>query len=329
MADLIPLDSHIHRAPPGHKLVSRIPVMPLPPVEPTVREMIDMKHKEPDYYWEKVNGACERVVGAMKAKLGDRVPDHVFELYGDLIGGPFRLDRDTFIREGTSSGNTREQLPRIQHNLVHNLFYAGLEGADPTFSGNIYQILKMHHDLLKSPHISNPVLRKFWSGVKSELAVIKVLAEHGHTVVLPNYAEELNDDGMSQDVLASDVGFGIDIFTAKHGQAYGIDVKGRREDEGGALRRHISIHADSDRRPKQLQWDRLPDRTKGLIDFYSPGRDWRKGTVIIPTSSEHLRGFREMPAGSSPKAELQRFATFTERGLSNDLIQGIMRLQAF
>ncbi|MBI5044576.1 MAG: hypothetical protein HZC02_01490 [Candidatus Levybacteria bacterium] len=337
MSDLIPVDAHIHRSPPGNKLVSRIPVRTLPSPDPSVREMIDMEYRKPDFYWGKVNAVYDGLVSDMKRLLVGKVPEHVCDRYGDLLGGPFRLDFDTFSDRVKPGELGKEASARIQHNLAHNLFYGATEGADPAFSDNMYKILKMHHDLFERSQVAySSSLHNFWSGVKSELAVAKVLTENGYTVILPNYAEEPNDFGMTQEVLDWDVRSGVDLVAAKHGQVYLLDVKGRLADEGGfedddrkELRRHVSVHANRDRRPKQVQWGNLPNSLRGVIDYCSPERDWRRGLVMIPTAPGYLRAFREPPEGTSPKAELQRFATFTDKSLPNTLLQGIIRLQAF
>jgi len=263
-----------------------------------------------DIAWDQIVKASSLFVVEMKKRPG--INEALVEGVGDLLFGPFRLDRNLtpeVIREDQKENNAR-----IQHNFSHAILYAGRKEADPQYTSTIYSVIGTIDKLANSSVKGSSELQIFWNGLKAEVAIIRALIRNGYKVELPDYNQDpFEITRRDNEVLQWDVLNGVDFIAYKEGERLLlIDAKGRSKNEYGEVRAIAEV------------------MQAPLIDAYIPtsikeshGEYFDKGLVrrlriTVPTDRKFLSVFT--PDDENKRRSINKFGV---SALEGDIISRI------
>jgi len=286
-----------------------------------------------EVYWRDIQGIIDRAMLGIKKRY-PQVEEHSLELIGDLFFAPFRLDVETI--ETAESPEQKELSARIQANLIDNIFYASMPESDSTFVERVYDIVAMFENIARNHRTVPKVdrIKQFWNGVKAAHAVADVLLENRYKVLLPNYAQEPDDNGIVCPVYEWDVKSGVDFVAERGGHIALIDAKGQKnrpkETTGGQAIERSSV--DFDIRSEDLlrdhkQYLQLPKSLRDTIEDFDP-ISVRRVRIIVPTGSEYLSPLQPTNAvRGRGRRELPQFARLSEQSLKEDVMRGMLQLR--
>lgn len=263
--------------------------------------------------WDRITEASNQAVTRLKTKYPN-VEESQIESVANLLFGPFRVDRRAMV-DNVASTEARVERAKIQHNLVHGIFYAGSKDAGPAYSDSMYSIVSVMEKLADSTPGELNGLRAYWSGVRNELAIVKALIKDGYSVELPNYNQGDNTQAEQNEVLNWDVKNGIDIVASKPGEELLlIDAKGRNKYKTGYIRTLVHVNESSlGNVPNDIG-----ERYKKLFE---EGRVKRL-EVIIPADKQFLSGLKPLSDKVKSRNALADFATSR---FESDIIQRVKR----
>lgn len=265
----------------------------------------------------------------LKEKFGEMYEPEQIERVVDLYFGPFSLHPEIVSNDRPAnpevSGRERHnQLvlsASIQHNLVHALYYAGSGNAEQSFVTGMYDIAAFYEKLSRSNFGHNTGIDSFWSGVKSELAVVKGLKGEGYRIFLPDYTQNdwdrFPEDGLSSEVEDWDVKAHVDLIAERDGKILLVDAKGRTTitDQNGALHRLgkiNTVHTDTIVKDRVNNLHMLPRSMEKFVDRLLPVAV-DKYTITIPASSNYLAGLSpSTDIAHRGSEELRNFATLSD-----------------
>lgn len=159
----------------------------------------------------------EHALSAKKALIKNR-PDKqeiISSVYG-LFYNVFLLEEGI---ENTSDAKQKVISASIQHNFVHYAYFASTDNASQEFAATVFKVASTTQWLIRETSFAKGIKRvlMYWSGIKSELAVVKTLKNFGLPVFLPDYAQPVfKEDGSANEqneVYQFDVREAIDLFT--------------------------------------------------------------------------------------------------------------------
>lgn len=253
-----------------------------------------------DISWGKIVAASNMLIVDLRKKYSE-IPDATAEALGDQLFGPFRLERSAF--GSTEREDLKEISARIQHNLVHGIMYAGSREADPVYTDVIYKTMCVYDKLANSLTGESTGLKGFWSGVKSELALVRALYRRGYKVRLPDYTQdpyEVSDE--ENEVLNWDVRHGIDMVVVSPGEfVLLLDAKGRTRDKNG------DIMVAADVQALNMRNDTPDDILMQYQDLFNRGLGKRM-RVIIPSGSHFLSGLEYEDRATDARSAISKFA---------------------
>ena len=241
----------------------------------------------------------------------------VYNLLFGIFLSPDQKRELTFAQKAASA--------RLQHNLVHHVYYATRNEASDEFVRGIHRIVFVSDRLanVRGNEASRPLT--FWSGVMSELAVVKTLTEHDWHVYLPDYTR--NDGNIYEDeVVQFDVKSGVDLIAIADDTTYLIDAKGRGGTESISVEGEVvSLNEQNFLLRKKLAelYEELNGRGEQKIV---------KATVVIPTagltrqrSGGSLNRLGEFALPSDFRDEMGKFCSLDD-GMKESILSGLTSL---
>lgn len=255
-------------------------------------------------WFNEMNRKRDEYSSRLKNKYGDVYEPEFIERIVDLYFGPFSLHPEILAHKTPeerqlSRAERHKQLvlsATIQHNLVHAFYRSGEPDASDGFVRGMYDIASFHEKISKTRSGHEMGLDSFWSGVKSELAIVKALKKHGYRVFLPDYTQNdwkaFPEDGLSSEVLQWDVHGHVDLVAENNGKIFLIDAKGRNIVRDASKRIHKITTPDIQIEEEYLRdrvnkLDKLPPTMVSLIDRLLPVTV-DKCTITIPSGSNFL-----------------------------------------
>lgn len=305
---------------------------------PTDRELVGIERVEE--LFELLNSKRGEYAAHLKSTLlpvddpNYSEKERFIELASDVRYGIFGLEKDEFQRN--LEGDRLTESEKLMHAtiaqaLVHELYKAGLPGANQEFVAQVYDTANFFQTLsrMKIGHRSG--VRSFWKGVVSELAVVKLLKSRGFDVYLPDYTQDPWDvpDAKNQ-VLQWDVRNGVDLIAYHEGRIYLIDSKGRARYAGGE-NRAAKVEPGriffSNVNPKRSDnRGLLPASIRDFIHSEIPNKHYTSiehKTVTIPSSEKFVTPLAPSnQLGNRGQTEMSGFAVVNKR-IAEDLIRKI------
>lgn len=225
----------------------------------------------------------------------------------DLVSGPYTADRSLLVDETYQGKLTPEQKAskaRMMHNISHVIFYTSLGMMDEEEVGNIYEMIKVIDGHANSTRGEAEGLKKWWNGLKAQLAIMRALHEQEYEIFLPNYAQ--NPYVGEDPVLDWDVYNGIDLVAIKEGKAHFINCKGEHYLDHNY---HNGMRNDVEVRKKKMTGKDIQRQPKDLHKMLL-----RRGIhtvendmVIVPTDLAYLPPLAEGRADDGSIYELAGF----------------------
>lgn len=160
-------------------------------------------------------------------RLQEQHPDRIKEIEAvyNLFYGIFLLPSNLELDHLPEADKT--MAARIAHNFTHHIVHCDQPEVDDKFIVGVYRAASMMQEaasrLLSDQQ--DHAFATFWSGIKSEVAIVRVLSTTGYRVLLPEYS--LNPDRERDETLQFDVRSGVDIIAEKDHRVFLIDAKGR------------------------------------------------------------------------------------------------------
>lgn len=159
----------------------------------------------------------EHALAAKEAVIKNR-PDkqEIISSVYDLFYNVFLLEEGI---ENTSDVKQKVISASIQHNFVHHAYFAATNNASQEFAAAVFKVASTTQWLIRETSFAKEIKRvlMYWSGIKSELAVVKTLKDFGLPIFLPDYAQPVfNENGSvneQNEVYQFDVREAIDLFT--------------------------------------------------------------------------------------------------------------------
>lgn len=155
---------------------------------------------------------------AAKEELVKKRPDKK-----DVINTAYGLFYNVFLleegSEKTSDAGQKTAAASVQHNFVHHAYFATTDIASRGFSDTLLKVVSTNQWLIRETQFARDVARVliFWSGIKSELAVVKALKDLNFPVFLPDYTQSIyKEDGSlneNNETYQFDVKEAVDLFT--------------------------------------------------------------------------------------------------------------------
>ncbi|PIU03939.1 hypothetical protein COT44_00220 [Candidatus Shapirobacteria bacterium CG08_land_8_20_14_0_20_39_18] len=162
-------------------------------------------------------------------RLQEKNPDLVREIQEvyNLYYGLFLLPPNMELDHLPDAEKT--MAARVGHNITHHVMYSSQPEAEEGFIVGVYRATAMMQEVA-SQFLNNQqdcAFAKFWSGIKSELAVVRVLSTVGCQVWLPEYT--VCFDPKLDETFQFDVRSGVDIIAQFNNRVFLVDAKGRAE----------------------------------------------------------------------------------------------------
>jgi hypothetical protein len=285
--------------------------------DPNEARFLEMRRKRDEYS------------GRLKAKFGEEFEPEIIERVADLYFGPFSLHPEMVKNEKpTTPELSREERHKqrilsatIQHNLVHALYYAGSGNAGQNFVTGMYEIASFYENLSRSGFGHTMGIDSFWSGVKSELAIVKGLKTEGYRVFLPDYSqndwERFPEDGLSSEVEDWDVKGHVDLIAEREGKILLVDAKGKTNysDGNGGLHKVSQTdirHTEEIVKDRVNNLRRLPPSMENFIGRLLP-ITVDKYTVTVPAGSNYMTPLApSRNISERGNDELRNFATLVD-----------------
>jgi hypothetical protein len=295
-----------------------------PPAEQLFSAVKTSFNEKPLTYSE----AEQRVAQALKetAKKNPTIPvEKIRDTVFPVFYGPLLLSEKTHL-EGTKGFEQGEKLKqnetsaRIQHALTHSMLHATSEEASDKYLVNMYDHARRMQLLCESNFGRQYNFGLFWSGVKSELAVINALQDSGkYRVLIPDYSQDPSTTPPEEnEVLQWDVLSGTDIIAISNdgSEAILIDVKGRKNVEVNGM---LQENTDVSVMPLPLDRTKVNPLIQKTLDSFGV-KTVTKKRITIPTGKQYL-GTPSLPAIPSEdyKSTLKEFFSLKPH-LANDII---------
>lgn len=173
--------------------------------------------RDPERLREALRGTKERLIRQSPSSASQI--EVVYDLFWGLILLPSQ--EVSYLPE-----DQRTTGARIQQTFVHHAFYAGLPTAPDNFTIGVYRVASAmgRAARLLTDELGDNSFLLYWSGMRSELAIVKALFQNGYRVWLPDYALAGSKD--EDEILQLDVRSGVDMIARRDGIIYLIDAKG-------------------------------------------------------------------------------------------------------
>jgi hypothetical protein len=259
----------------------QVPSLPRNPTIPGGATKVEYSPAEKkEIYWSEVQKAVQIAMKRLNRLHTDS--PHEVDLVGDLMFGPFRLDQETL--RSTRDPFSKEASAKIQHNLAHNVLYASNGDASQQYRDGMYDILAIQQNIAGSDYGKALLLNKFWSGVRSEVGIIKSLRETGYTVWIPDYAEDPESDENNDEVMEWDVKKGIDFVAQIGKKVFLADGKGRMMLKDHNVQNN-EVRPEPGEYYKHQKSDalgELPPTLQNLIRSINP-ETVQKVTIVVPS----------------------------------------------
>jgi len=259
-------------------------------------------------------------------KTHPKTPEIVIDNISQIYLGPLLLSPEALRGEGISN-KEKELSARIQHHFTHLSMYASEENADEAFRQRYYESLLAMERSANSRIGRNLEIRSFLNGIKSEIAVIRTLHEHGFKVFIPDYIPNSdNDTGKSSETMDWDVKFGTDLVgVSPEGDIFLIDAKGRKY-----LEDNKTHNVELNTQPQVDSYNvsgEIPDSLQKLIDEiklnHPSGKNTiRKARIIVPTGTDFMTGLKAKTENNTYQEIFHEYGMMTTEA-QNSIIQGL------
>lgn len=285
-----------------------------------------------EVYWKDLQRVIDKVMLSVKKKYPSAA-EYNLELIGDLFFAPFRLDLSTL--ESTDRPDQKELSARIQHNLAHNIFYSSLGKAENDYVERVYDSVATFENIINGRNVPNAdKIKQFWNGVKSQVAVMRVLHDNGYRLTLPDYTQEPDENGMVQQVYEWDVRNGVDLIAERGGHVALIDAKGQKnlpkEQTGGGVIERSSVDfvvRSPDLLVNDAQFARLPESMRETIEAFEPV-SVKRARIIVPTSTKYLAPLKQSSnVGGRGRIEMPQFARLVEPRHREEIMRGMLQMR--
>ena len=246
-----------------------------------------------------------------------QIPQSVLDSVMNITFGPVRIPEGVGdFAEGKESEPLREASAKMQHAYAHHIIAAGRSGTDPAYANAVFPRIALMEYLARRPALKERQLSQFWSGVKSEVAVIKALERAGYKIEIPDYVQETTA-GRAGQVLEWDVRNGIDMIASKNGNTLLVDSKGRVFLPNGNIRTDVEVFVEPQRNfPPDLSRRLYRDVARGSV---------KHATIIVPSHHHYLSGISSTDFSLGDKSlALRDFATSARE---SDIIEQVREIQ--
>jgi hypothetical protein len=149
-----------------------------------------------------INGSLAR---QLKMAMGDLEMETAIKGVASVAFGPLLHDVNK-LDDDNKEVRDMEVSAKLGHRLAHSAFFAGRIESDPQFTESNYALISALEKLTSRSEPEMSKLKRFWNGVKGELAAIKILRDLGFRVYIPNYSAQ------SRETMLLDIQGGIDIM---------------------------------------------------------------------------------------------------------------------
>lgn len=260
----------------------------------------------------------------LRKELEDLYPNYPKKRLDALMGislGATNLEERTLQEEKTDDLQEKERCARMQHSLTHEIIAA--DSGNNEQIRDIYNVLTYQSEI--NEKLGNRGTRRFWGGLRSEVAIIRTLIENDYRVFLPDYAPDSNVGERQNEVLQLDVRNGIDfVAISPDGHTLLIDAKGKYMHKGYEVKNHAHP-------PKHIGMNNLNNKlvkkfVAQVTDSCGIGRDKIVRTEIVVPTNKYLYDDLPTPSGEIDTAAqrefLSRFAK-PKRRVKNDIMTQI------
>ena len=177
----------------------------------------------------------------------------------------------------------KEDSARIQHQLSHSILYSTFKTAKDDPLNLTYDVVR--NTILRIRNLDKKgtsTLYNHWSGVRNEVAIIRVLLQNGYRVLVPDYNQDPSLVPEHQNgVLELDVRSGVDILAiSPNSEIILLNAKGKMDQNTMELLDVKTVNLNDPRQNGCLKESVVNVARKYL------GRDLRgvyQGTLVIPT----------------------------------------------
>jgi hypothetical protein len=255
-----------------------------------------------------------------------KTPEIVIDNISQIYLGPLLLSPEALRGEGINNSE-KELSARIQHHFTHLSMYASEDNADESFRKRYYESLLAMEKSANSRIGRNLEIRRFLNGIKTEIAVIRTLHEHGFEVYIPDYISKSDaDSGITSETMDWDVKFGTDLVgVSPEGDIFLVDAKGRKYLEDKKTHNtelntqpQIDISDISGKTPDSLQ--KLIDEIQS--NHPSKNRTVKKARIVIPTGSDFMTGLKAKTENNTYQEIFHEYGAMTAEA-QNSIIQGL------
>ncbi len=292
----------------------------------TVAALEKLKKGATKETWQEIQRRLQEHIQTIREDFPDLSEEEIQSL-AELVAGPFMLEQKALRNEPNERLDLSQKClsARIQHNMVHAIFYASSGKADAEYVRDVYTMVEPIDQLAKTDAGYAAGLPSFMIGVKSELAIIRQLNSSGYTVLIPDYNQgnpNLSDPVSSNtnEVLQWDVLNGIDFIAKQGDQVYFVDAKGRLMVNTGTKNEQRQIASVEGQARRQT----LPPTLEGY-ELALRARKIEQLKVFIPTAPSQLPGLA--PCEPNDVDGMQRALTkFGKSSVGDQIIEGIDQL---
>ncbi len=255
------------------------------------------------------------------------------ELMSHLAFGPWMSEN--VFRIESANQDKKELSSRIQQHVVHTVLFGASDNAAPSYTENAYNLIAQYEKLSRMS-IGKPTgPNLFISAIRSEIGIIRTLAEKGCTIYLPDYTTKSDpQSGLRSETLDWDLEFATDfIAVTADGRMLLIDAKGqsyfpkdpRNPDAPQQTRDRVDITFGV--LPRE---NPIPKRLTALRKSINRIRHEKKlsnksivkATIIVPTGPTEMGRLGDSTNSADKKEGLKKFGALQQRH-QDAIIEGL------